>query len=309
MSRFSSNEIEYYVALAARSPELDAEQEARLARRYRDHGDRRAADALVRAHLRQVVMLALKYRRYGVPVGDLVAEGNFGLVLALRKFDPERGVRFGSYAAYWLRAQMLYHVIKSWTAVSGASGPMRSQLFFKLRRERARITAALGTGEAAEQALAEKLGLPLEKVRAMTNRLESRDVSLDARTSPEATTLLERLEHPDDQERTLLDHRLQHHLKHAVEAAVARLDPRERAILEQRLMADPEEEQSLQAIGRSMNVSRERARQLEFRTKRKLRDWILGANDAVVSEWIDLELGSTRRASDRPSASSVKLSA
>ena len=121
-------ENDFQLALARTAPLLDADEERALARRFRDHGDRRAAQELSRAHLRTVTSLAVKYRGYGVPVAELIAEGNCGLVDALRKFDPERGVRFASYASHWVRASILSYVLRSWSIVSGASGFMRSQL-------------------------------------------------------------------------------------------------------------------------------------------------------------------------------------
>ncbi|HYQ17381.1 MAG TPA: sigma-70 family RNA polymerase sigma factor, partial [Polyangiaceae bacterium] len=109
----------FYLAAAKRAPELDRDAEAELARRWKVNGDRRAANELARSHQRQVVAIAMKLRHYGVPVGELIAEGNVGVVQALAKFEPERGVRFGTYASYWVRAQMLSHVVKSYSAVGG----------------------------------------------------------------------------------------------------------------------------------------------------------------------------------------------
>ncbi len=150
-----------------------------------------AREALVRAHLRYVVAIALKYRRYGLPTPcELVAEGNFGVVHALQKFDTNRGTRFVTYAAYWIRAYILNHIIRSWSLVGVGSGALRSKMFFKLRRERVRITNLVGEGDHADELLAKALDVPKAKVTAMVRRLEARDVSLDAKVYDDSATTL-----------------------------------------------------------------------------------------------------------------------
>src|SRR5688572_11757677 len=144
MSSTPMDRVQRYITEANREPELDRDTELDLARRWKAHGDRSAAEQLCRAQLRYVVAIALKYRRYGVPLGELIAEGNYGLVHALGKYEPERGIRFITYAAYWVRAHVLGHVLKSWSLVGNAGGPLRSRLFFRLRRERIRVANLLG---------------------------------------------------------------------------------------------------------------------------------------------------------------------
>lgn len=129
-----------YVRTVQHYPQHTREEELELVKAFRQNGSEHARDALVRAHLRHVVAIALKYRRYGLPVADLVAEGNFGIVHALSKFDSDRGTRFVTYAAYWIRAYILNYIIRSWSLVGVGSGALRSKTFFKLRRERVRIT-------------------------------------------------------------------------------------------------------------------------------------------------------------------------
>jgi RNA polymerase sigma-32 factor len=283
----ADNELRYYVRAANRAPELDREQEAELLRRWRA-GDDRAKSELVRCHQRFVLALAVRYRRYGVPVNELIAEGNFGVMQALRKFEPERGVRFMTYAGYWIKACMWEHVIKSWSMVGGGSGPLRSSLFFKLRRERARAVNLVGEGEAAELLVAQRVGMTPEALRKLVQRLDARDVSLDVELRDgSALSLVDLLPAPDDQERLLFEGEVDESLKQAVADALAELDPRERYIAEQRLMADPGEELSLSELGRRLGVSRERARQLEARTKRKLKHRIGALGSAAVVEWIE----------------------
>jgi RNA polymerase sigma-32 factor len=291
MNRVSSTrDALYYLAFARSAPELGREEEAELCRLWKVAGDRRAANTLARAHMRNVVAIAMKYRHYGVPVGELVAEGNVGVVQALAKFQPERGVRFGTYASYWVRAQMLSHVIKSYSSVGGSDGPMRSQVFFKLRRERVRVANQFGTGDVADQALAERLGVSVDRVRGMLQRLDGRDVSLDAKVAADSGKLLDRMPAPDDQEQELFARQVGGSLSGALRDAVSRLDPRERYIVEQRLMADSSEELSLAQIGRALGVSRERARQLEGRAKRKLCRLITEDGNPVVREWVETQL-------------------
>lgn len=277
----------FQFALAKAAPQLDAEQERSLAQRWRRDGDRRAADQLSRANLRAVTSLATKYRHYGIPISELVAEGNCGLVHALGKFDPDRGVRFATYAAHWVRAYILGYVLRSWSIVSSGSGPMRSQLFFKFRRERARMTTLFGEGEACERALAERLNLSLERVKLLCHRLDAADVSLDIpayQGSPQS--LVDQLAGVSDPEQSVDDVRFQGCLGRAVREALRQLDPRERYIVEQRLLADAGEEASLAQIGRRFGISRERARQLESRAKHKLRVHVKGTGGAVLEEWI-----------------------
>lgn len=284
----TSSDLGFYLAEAKRAPRLAREQELELALRWKENGDRVAADALARAHLRHVVTIALKYRHYGVAVSDLIAEGNFGVVHALRKFDPTRGIRFVTYAAHWVRAYMLDHVIKTWSVVAGGSGALRSRLFFRLRRERVRVTNLLGEGESADREVAARLGVTPDELRSMVQRLEARDLSLDVRAAPDSPLgLVDLLPALENQEQALLELQVGGSVKSAVERALRDLDPRERYIAEQRLMADPAEELSLAEIGRVLGVSRERARQLEARTKRKLKSRIPALGSAVVMEWIE----------------------
>ena len=261
----------FYLAAARNAPELSRELENELARRWRGAGDRRAADVLARAYQRQVVMLAMKYRRYGVPVGELIAEGNLGVVYALRKFQPERGVRFGTYASHWVRAHMLAHVVKSYSTVGGSDGPLRSQVFFKLRRERARVTAQFGPGERADRELSERLGVSLERVRSLLRRLDARDVSLDAPSREDAGKLSELLAAPDNQELEFQTHQVASLLRQVLDRALSLLDARERYVIEQHVLADQEDGRSLADLARSLGVSRERVRQLNVRALAKLR--------------------------------------
>jgi RNA polymerase sigma-32 factor len=272
-----------YVRTVQHYPQHTREEELALVKAFREQGTESARDALVRAHLRHVVAIALKYRRYGLPVADLVAEGNFGVVHALSKYEADRGTRFVTYAAYWIRAYILNYIIRSWSLVGVGSGALRSKTFFKLRRERVRITNLVGEGPEADRLLAESMNMPQDKVTAMVRRLESRDLSLDAQVwDDSATTVLDTLTAPgNDQEQLVGDQETRLNVEAMVRDSLKHLDKRERYIVEKRLMADRDEELSLAEIGRRLGVSRERARQLEARARRKLKGRITQLSEAA----------------------------
>ena len=188
MARQIDSEVARYMARVNAFPQLSREEELALMLRWAQTQDESARQSVVESHLRYVVAIALKYRRYGMPIAELIAEGNFGVVHALNKFDAARGTRFVTYAAYWIRAYILNHVIRSWSLVGVGSGALRSKMFFKLRRERVRITNLVGEGDHADELLAQALELPKAKVVSMVRRLESHDVSLDAKVFDDSAT-------------------------------------------------------------------------------------------------------------------------
>ena len=287
MARQTDPEVTRYISHVNGFPQLSREEELSLLQRWREQLDDDARQSIVESHLRYVVAIALRYRRYGMPLGELIAEGNFGIVHALDKFDPTRGTRFVTYAAYWIRAYILNHIIRCWSLVGVGSGALRSKMFFKLRRERVRITNLVGEGDQADEMLAQALELPKARVVSMVRRLEARDVSLDAKVFDDsATTLADTLLATDaSQEERFGANELGDHLRDLLRDAVAALDKRERYIVEKRLMADSEDELSLAEIGRRLGVSRERARQLEARAKRKLKTRI-GDLGALKDIWL-----------------------
>jgi len=262
-----------YLHLIKQYPRLDRQAELRLARRYKRSQDRSAADALVHSHLRDVVAIASQYRGYGFRLSDLVEEGNIGLLEAVKRFDPSRNLRFMTYAAYWVRAYILAHVLKQFSMVGVGTGPLQSKLFFRLARERALLSTQLGDNEASiVSSLARKFGTSEERVLDMTQRLEKRDASLDAQIYLDGdATLLDTLreEGADQEERTVVGQR-DAAVRDAVERLWPDLDERERAIVVQRLLADGEEA-TLADLGKRFGLSRERVRQLESRVKMKLR--------------------------------------
>lgn len=265
-------ELDRYIEKVRSIPTLSREDEHDLAVLVRA-GDQRAADRLVEANLRYVIAVALQYRRYGIRLADLIAEGSVGLVTAVQKFDPDRGTRFVTYAGYWIRAFVLEAVVRSTSLVGAGSGPLRSKLFFRLRRERARVANLERDPQRRIEMMAERFGVSPEKMDQMLRRLEGKDVSLDAKVFDDSgIALVDTLEDDGVLQDEAVDrtHR-QALLSSRLHDALGALDERERFIVENRLLRDDEDEMTLAALGRKLGVSRERARQLEARAKQKLR--------------------------------------
>lgn len=265
--------ISHYIARVQRAPTLSREDEFALAVRVRDTADPAAVRDLVEANLRHVVAIALSYRRYGLRLADLISEGNVGLMTALRKFDPERGTRFVTYAAHWIRAYILDHVIRAWSIVGVGAGPLRSKVFFRLRREKAKIAALTSDAEEVTAQLATRFGTTKEKIAQLAQRVEARDLSLDSKAHDDTTaTIVDAIPSPlPSQEERFFASEREHEIRERVREALAELDPRERYIVTVRVMADDPDELSLAEIGRRLGVSRERARQIESRAKLKLK--------------------------------------
>lgn len=248
-----------YLGHIARFPELERTQELQLASRHRT-GDRKAGEQLVCAHLRDVIAIARGYLGYGQPLAELVAAGNLGLVRALDRFEPARGLRFMTYAGYWVRAEILAHVLSTWSAVGVGKSTMQTRLFFGLARERARLEA-LGYADATlHEALAARFDCSVERIESMQQRLCARDLALDHESE---------LEDRADPESELTRREQDTRLREQLEAALAQLDERERGIVERRSFA--EREPSLNEVGAELGLSRERVRQLEHRAHDKLR--------------------------------------
>lgn len=265
----SSASLDRYIQQVRAIPKLSREDEHDLALRVLQ-GDQDAADKLVEANLRYVIAIALQYRRYGVTLGDLIAEGSVGLVTAVRKFDPHRGTRFVTYAGYWIRAFVLEAVVRSSTMVGAGSGPFRSKLFFRLRRERARLSNLIADPDELTERLASEFETSKEKMTELLRRLDQREISLDAPAYHDSeATLIEMLPGSAEPQDHVVARRRRHSgIQNRLAGALSVLDDRERLIVEKRILSD--DSASLASLGRELGVSRERARQLEARAKRKL---------------------------------------
>lgn len=271
MMSLKSQDAAAYFAIAANSPVLGREEELALAKRYRETGCKQSADKLTLSMMRFVITVAMRYVRSGLPLSDLIAEGSVGVLKALQKFEPERGLRFVTFAAYWIRAEIGAAVLKNRSVVTSAG--LRPKVLRKLQTERRAAEAECENGgEADLEDLAERMGVTPHEMSTMLSRLDVRDVSVDAVAAPGEQPLLERLaddlESPEDQ---VARSRWAQALPESVDAAMDVLDERERFIAEARLMACPDEELTLADVGRHLSVTRERARQLETRAKAKLR--------------------------------------
>ncbi len=273
-----------YLKRIARLPELDRDEELELARRYRA-GDSRAGEQLLEAHLRDVVKIVRGYRGYGHRLSELVGEGNVGLVRALERFEPDRGLRFMTYAAYWVRAHVLEFILKSWSLVAVGTSPMQSKLFFRLQRERSRLAAEYGDAADLSTMLAERFGCSRERIRRMEQRLDGRDLSLDMPAYADgATNMVEQLRGHDDLEACCAAAEVAEQLQARLERVMAELDVRERAIVEHRLIAN--DQLTLTELGTLLGISRERVRQLESRVKAKLRLRLVDLADPEHGRWI-----------------------
>lgn len=260
---------------ARQAPRLSREEERELIARWQTTGDKKAAELLTKCSLRFVVSVAYKLRHYEVPIDVLISEGNLGLVRAMEKFDLQQETRFSTYATYWIRYYMNDYIMRSWSMVGGGSGALKTRVFFRLRRERARAWNLYGEGEKADQVVAERLEMTRKAVARLTRQLEQRDVSLNAPTREDSTTMLiDTLESDSDHVAYVSRSQAMAKLRPVLNDALETLNARERAIVEQRLMAYAEDEQSLSSLGESFGVSRERVRQIEEIVKAKLRSYL-----------------------------------
>ena len=270
----TASALDQYLREINRIALLTVDEEQRLAHEFRDRGDSRAAHRLVEANLRFVVKVAFEYRSYGLPMADLIQEGNIGLMKAVQKFEPGRGIRLISYAVWWIRAFIQGHVLRSWSLVKVGTTQAQRKLFFSLartRREIARLShgAALDQEEHVER-VATMLKVRPSDVLEMQQRLEARDLSLDAPVGDGTATHLDSTPSGGDpQDEELARSEEEALVARHIAGAMSRLDPRERHIVELRIMGDGKEK--LRDLGKHFGFSRERARQLQIRGLDKLR--------------------------------------
>jgi len=263
-----------YMAEVQRHRLLTREEEGALARKYRDTGDLDAAAQLVSANLRLVVKLAHEYHRNPLSLLDLVQEGNIGLMQAVKKFDPERGVKLSTYAAWWIRAYILRYIMDNWKMVKLGTTEAQRKLFFKLRQEQDRL---LKQGiEASPKLLAERLNVTEQDVVEMDQRLGPDEVSIDAPVGEDGDTtrgerLLPSSGFPAADE-TLAAAELKQIFRQKLEVFGRTLEGKEKYIFEHRLTA--EEPKTLQEIGTHFGVSRERARQIEAALVSRMREYV-----------------------------------
>ncbi len=279
----ASGSIEAFISAANRVPMLSEAEEQSLARRFREEDDLDAARQLVTSHLRLVIAIARGYLGYGLPHADLIQEGNIGLMKAVKRFDPDRGVRLVSFAMHWIKAEIHEYILKNWRLVKIATTKAQRKLFFNLRSIKAALAQdadsrqgfnTLGAEEVT--AVAKKLGVKPEEVIEMETRLTGADVSLEPLTdddedsyapiaylaadrSIEPSAILERKEYDRLQDEGL-------------SSALASLDERSRTIVQRRwLVADGEEAATLHELAAEYGVSAERIRQIEVKAMQKMK--------------------------------------
>ena len=267
-----SGETTRYLQEIRRFPMLDAEEEVLLAKRWRKHGDGDAADKLVTCHLRLVVKIAVGYRGYGLPMSELISEGNVGLMQAVKRFNPEQGFRFAAYGMWWIKAAIHEYILRSWSLVKIGTTANQKKLFFNLRKAKSKISALEDGDMHPDQVklIAQRLAVPELDVVEMNRRLAG-DVSLNAQMredggSDEWQDWL--VDGSSDQESQLAESEQSDNRKNALGEALSVLGERERRIFEARQLA--EEPITLHELAAEFGISRERVRQIEVRAFQKV---------------------------------------
>lgn len=263
-----------FIRASMKEPLLSRDHEFDLARRWREEGDQRALHELVRSYTRLVVATATRFRNYGLPLGDLVQEGNVGLMQAAARFEPDREVRFSTYAAWWIRSAMQDYILRNWSIVRTGTTAAQKALFFNLRRLRARIAGAEEDGRLTQfgrTKIAEELGVDIHEVEAMEMRLAANDQSLNATVADQSEDewqdfLADQRPSPEEVVIGMRDARTR---SKWLAEALGELTPRERTIISARRLQD--QGATLEELGRELGVSKERVRQLEHRAMLKLR--------------------------------------
>ena len=250
-------------------PVLTLDQEFMLAERYRKHNDKEAAHQLVTSHLRLVAKIALRYRGYGLPVSDLISEGNIGLMKAVKKFEPERGFRLSTYAMWWIKASVTEYVLKSWSMVKMGTMAAQKKLFFSLRKAKEKLNLINSNDIDFESAkiLSEQFNLSERDIVNMNSRMSIRDQSLNAPVSKDGLGSIEIQDLLEDERpspEAIVANQQEAAIRHEMlTKALSQLSERERHIFtERRLKDDPI---TLEKLGEGYGISRERVRQLENR--------------------------------------------
>ena len=267
----SLGSLDHYIQAVNRFPLLTAEQETELGRRWREKEDVAAAGQLVLSHLRLVVAVSRNYLGYGLPQGDLIQEGNVGLMKAVRRFDPERGVRLVSFALHWIKAEIHEYILRNWRLVKVATTKAQRKLFFNLRSMK-KSSHALSRDEAA--AIARELGVKPEEVVEMETRLSGHDIALDPTPSDDdehAYAPIAWLTDGADEPAQVLERKqTEQGRSDGLKRALAKLDARSRRIIEARWLKETEPA-TLQELADEYGVSAERIRQIESKALKQMR--------------------------------------
>ncbi|MDP6389115.1 MAG: RNA polymerase factor sigma-32 [Alphaproteobacteria bacterium] len=262
-----------FIRASMREPLLSRETEYELAKRWREEDDEAALHQLIKAHTRLVVSTAARFRNYGLPMGDLVQEGNVGLLQAAARFEPERGVRFSTYASWWIRSAMQDFVLRNWSIVRTGTTAAQKALFFNLRRLRAQIEGASGDqlNHDSRQTIAETLKVNLREVESMEARLGGNDQSLNASVADDSEDSWQDFladARPNSEDVVIGIHDAEVRTRW-IGDALEELSPREQTIIRQRRLK--EDGATLEELGKVLGVSKERVRQLEHRALGKIK--------------------------------------
>lgn len=279
-----------FIKSSMREPLLSRDRELDLARQWRDDGNEGALHELVRAYTRLVVATASRFRNYGLPLGDLVQEGNVGLMQAAARFEPERDVRFSTYAAWWIRSAMQDYILRNWSIVRTGTTAAQKSLFFNLRRLRAQIEETAANGgltQSGREWIAEELKVDVSEVEAMEMRLAAADQSLNAPVSESSEDdwqefLADQRPSPED---VVIGMRDSQTRSEWLAEALGELSPRERTIIAERRLR--EDGATLEELGRELGVSKERVRQLEHRALMKLRESMMRRVDRAEDLFVE----------------------
>ena len=278
-----------YLQEVRKYPLLEPEEEYMLAERWKNHGDAEAARILITSHLRLVAKIALGFRGYGLPLEDVISEGNVGLMKAVKRFEPERGFRLSTYAMWWIRASIQEYILRSWSLVKLGTTAAQKKLFFNLRRIKGQIKA-IHDGELPPEAVSEiatRLNVKEDEVIEMNRRLAGHDHSLNAPVVNEADAeWIDRLENGDDDQEVALSEAEEFgKRRELLEDALGELNERERDIFISRFLNDPV--QTLEELSKVYDISRERVRQIEVRAFEKVQKRML--NEAINAGMMDRE--------------------
>ncbi|MBL8835107.1 MAG: RNA polymerase factor sigma-32 [Alphaproteobacteria bacterium] len=268
-----------FIRNSMRAPLLERDHEFELARRWRERGDQTALHELVTAYTRLVVATATRFRHYGLPVGDLIQEGNLGLMQAAARFEPAREVRFSTYAAWWIRSQMQDFILRNWSIVRTGTTAAQKSLFFNLRRLRSRIDEAANgpLSRASQEKIAKTLQVRVADVAEMESRLSGPDQSLNATLAEDGDDEWQDLlpdSRPTPEEVAMVGHDTHVRLKWLSDA-LGELSSREQVVIRQRRLEGDGDGVTLEELGKELGVSKERVRQIEQRALSKLRDALI----------------------------------
>mgnify|MGYP003304664944 CR=1 FL=1 len=271
------NSLAQYIQNVQKIPLLTAEQEYEYATKWVKEHDNLAAEKLVASHLRMVVSVAYDYKNYGIPVGDLIASGNMGLMQALQKFDPEKGFRFSTYAMFWVKAEIYETILNNWSIVRIGTSANQKRVFFNLARAK-RALGIMDNNLSDEQTkqIADYLEVPEKDVARMATRVSARDLSLNAPINSDdgASDILSNMADKHDSiEETLEQIEFRRRGYELLRKHLAKMSERDREILVARKLKQPVA--TLESLSQKYGISRERVRQIEERAYKKLRDAIL----------------------------------